>query len=105
MNPYLKATGFKSNTSTDSYLSNQNVNTNSSIIIHPNPSNDYINVSFKTETHQTLNYHIYALSGKLLKVGDIVKGDRIDIAHLAIGVYIIKLFDAEFSYHEKIMKY
>jgi Concanavalin A-like lectin/glucanases superfamily/Secretion system C-terminal sorting domain len=60
---------------------------NAQYVLFPNPSTDFIEIQglSKTET-----YNLYDVLGNKLNLGGIVKGDKIDIRHLASGLYFLK---------------
>ncbi len=58
------------------------------IILYPNPSSDYIEISNLDEARE---YKIYNLSGQYVSGGTIERGQKIDVRGLNEGVYFIQL--------------
>lgn len=71
--------------------------------IHPNPTQDQINVSWNT--NQTLRMEIRDLAGKIVFSKVIANRENVDLSHYQRGIYLYKLFDdSELLYHGKIIR-
>ncbi len=67
-------------------------------LVTPNPACKYINIA--TETNSTVE--IYSLQGQLVKK-QITNGQHIDVSTLPSGIYIIKVFNGEKTYHQRLI--
>jgi ligand-binding sensor domain-containing protein len=78
--------GFGSPSSTKNIASDE-------LIIYPNPSNHFININLPSGKQ----YELFQSNGKLISTG-VLQNNRINIEHLASGLYFIRLFsDQGFS--------
>ncbi|MBU2950953.1 sulfatase-like hydrolase/transferase [Tamlana agarivorans] len=76
---------------------------NVSLIISPNPTNDFMNI--KLGTMESVAYQIFSTTGKELRSGTINNGAAaIDLSQLANGLYLIKVSGASISQVKKIVK-
>ncbi|AFL82540.1 PDK repeat-containing protein [Aequorivita sublithincola DSM 14238] len=68
---------------------------NQKIIIHPNPVNDFINVTYEKVPDNNQNMEIYDYSG--LKIRDVLipksNDFSIDVSDLKSGIYFMKIFE------------
>ena len=72
-----------------STLSNDVFDTSESIVLFPNPSNDYFAINTNTS-----KVDIYSLTGQLVKsYANQSIGSQFDISDLKIGVYMVKILD------------
>ena len=75
------------------------VNNNKEISIYPNPATDFIQIKANLKYTSTV---IIDITGKtVLDTGD---KNRIDISHLANGIYFIKIIGKEHIYTQKFIK-
>jgi len=73
------------------------------ISIYPNPASDFLNISLAGKPHGIYSYHIYNLTGKLIKTGELnEQSGMINVSDLQNGLYILKV-DANPSYTQKIV--
>jgi hypothetical protein len=74
------------------------------ITVYPNPFPDAVNVEFELKKNEYLNFVVYDLSGRAVKVlmREQVKAGvqrfSFNAGPLAKGIYILKIFNAEGSY-------
>jgi hypothetical protein len=61
------------------------------INIFPNPAQDYIYI----KSAEPVDYRLYSAEGKIVALG---KGNTVDVAKIARGLYILKLSDADGRY-------
>lgn len=80
-----------------------NISSNSTVSVFPNPVNDVVNVRFDTQENRS--YELFSISGnKMLdgKMNDI--SNTIDMENLSTGVYLLKIQHKSDSYYSKIIK-
>ena len=73
------------------YLGLEQLNKQSGFVLSPNPSNDFVNISLKSNKGGIVE--IYSVSGLILEqllVQDGIKEIHIDLAPLSAGVYFVK---------------
>ena len=61
------------------------------LLPYPNPSSDFIQI---LQQQEQLSYELYAANGKLLQVGGLAPGQKIDVRTLKKGSYILLLMNA-----------
>lgn len=77
-------------------------NRQSTIKLFPNPTDGILNFD---GVFEKLNFFIYSASGQLVQQGNMHVGNAsIDISNLRSGVYIIKAFEKDRIFYEKVMK-
>jgi hypothetical protein len=63
--------------------------------IYPNPSNDFVNVSFGLESAQNINLSVYAVDGKVIDSRDLSNAKDVNTTFNTSsynnGVYILKV--------------
>lgn len=72
-------------------------NSESQIILYPNPTTNYLNISIK-ENNFIHKIEIFDIAGKVTEVKSFKKSDEvieIDISKLADGVYFLKIYDKD----------
>jgi hypothetical protein len=62
------------------------------ILVFPNPTRKLLHIEAK---EQIESFEIWSLDGKLMKSGEGIKEDRLNISELPIGIYVIKCFDKD----------
>jgi hypothetical protein len=62
------------------------------ILVFPNPTRKLLYIEAK---EQIESFEIWSLDGKLMKSGERIKEDRLNISELPIGIYVIKCFDKD----------
>lgn len=90
--PYLAK--FKNN----EILTTQNITSENTISLYPNPSFDYIVIT-NNNLSGNFNYKIYDLTGKIIKKGNTKFNEAIAIEDLAKGNYLIQI-----EYHDIIKR-
>ena len=65
---------------------NENIDT---IIVYPNPVNDFLNIQ---SLHPNLKFTVFDINGKQIFNGTLIS-NQISVSHLKSGTYIIKLID------------
>jgi chitodextrinase len=75
----------------------------SSVIVYPNPANDYIFVN--AESNENLRVDIYDIEGRLLNT-EIVRGgnQKIDVQNLPEGLYLVKVSNNQMNKVFKLSK-
>ncbi len=83
---------------------NENTKFINNLIVYPNIANEYIIVN--CAQMKNLKFEIYNMTGKLEKYGNLnkINEHRIDISQLQKGVYLIKIFNSEFTNNQKFIK-
>lgn len=81
-------------------LSNENFY-NNSLIIYPNPANDYIKIENNKTTSENFNYKIIDVTGRIVKSGFSKFNMEINIENFSDGIYTIKI---EIENGEKLSK-
>jgi S-formylglutathione hydrolase FrmB len=72
------------------------------LTIHPNPSNDIINIEIENPNNATIE--IYNVTGKLVFSKEIdSKVEKIDVSGLSAGIYIVKVMQNSTVYYGKVM--
>ncbi len=61
------------------------------LLPYPNPSSDFIQI---LEQQELLSYELYAANGKLMQVGSLAPGQKIDVRTVKKGSYILQLMNA-----------
>tara|TARA_B100000401_G_scaffold378928_1_gene280087 strand:- start:379 stop:1074 length:696 start_codon:yes stop_codon:yes gene_type:complete len=79
--------GFKYKRSTDATASIVENNIETQIILFPNPSTNFIQI---TGLNQPENYEIYDVVGSKIKQGFVTNNEKIDVTNLKKGFYLIK---------------
>ena len=73
--------------------------------IYPQPANEYLNVTIHNHDGRDLELHIYDLAGK--NMGSLAisgnEGHRIDVSHLACGMYTLSITDGVFLSRKKVI--
>ena len=79
--------------------------TENDITIYPNPVNDNLNVTLRTDAFQVTNLAVYDLNGKLV-MSQPVSDNRISVSAngLAAGSYFLRLSDGQSSVTTKFVK-
>lgn len=89
-----------------SYLFNyagiQDLITNNTIYVHPNPASD--NIFMDVAQEENYNYFISDLSGKIISGGQLTHQNSICISALPAGLYFIQLFSSEKMLTGKFLK-
>lgn len=64
------------------------------IVLYPNPAADHLFVGFEKDRNEELKFRISDISGKLLRVGDLIdKEQKIDVSKLITGAYVFQVID------------
>ena len=71
---------------TDSSLSLENVMDNTRVLIHPNPTKDYLNIQSNSDIESV---EVYSLLGQ--KVGSFYNQSKIDVSCFSRGIYLLKI--------------
>ena len=73
--------------------------------VYPNPANNLIHIDFSRNTKDNYQFLIYNVVGGLVKEGDLpLQNNRLDISDLPDGAYMIRVFNAQHSFTQKIVK-
>ena len=64
-----------------------------SIILSPNPANDFIEITFNTDYSEQQNVSIYSLSGQRVFDLKMRTGSRVDVSYIDSGLYLIWVSD------------
>ena len=72
-------------------LSNESFIANNSIIIYPNPANDYIKIENNKTTTENFNYKIIDVTGRIVKNDTSRFNENINIENFSDGIYTIKI--------------
>lgn len=73
------------------------------IYVFPNPSNDFINITFDKTLGSQGGYALFNSIGSCVLKADLVKSQtRIDISKLALGIYKLQIKTAEGSFSQSI---
>lgn len=79
----------------------ENLNATKLIELYPNPANNYLNVSFESES--TGKLFLFDLTGKVIREEFLDPGlQSIDVSGIPKGMYIIKIESDKDVYTEKI---
>ncbi|TXK78517.1 T9SS type A sorting domain-containing protein [Mesonia sp. K4-1] len=77
---------------------------NNSIIIYPNPSDTYIQVShLKFQFSKYAKFEIYDVTGKLVRKGNL-KNNLINTSSLEVGLYLLNIQDKDKVFNTKFLK-
>jgi len=79
--------------------------TSEQVNVYPNPAQDVLNLEIK-EVKNVLDYEIYDMTGKLIKINPIGAGQKqidIDVSSLAQGSYILGVTTKEKRFNTKIV--
>ena len=68
------------------------------LILHPNPSSDFISFS---NLENSAKYQIFSLDGKVIKKGNVNPNETINISHFTTGVYNVILENQSFKFVKK----
>jgi len=68
------------------------------LILHPNPSSDFISFS---NLENSAKYQIFSLDGKVIKKGNVNPNETINISHFTTGVYNVFLENQSFKFVKK----
>ncbi len=80
------------------------------VSIYPNPTQNYITVTYSTKTPDEVYYYIYDMSGRQLSAPNSILGKgsnilgTINIANLPVGMYLLKLSDSNTITNYKFIK-
>ena len=88
-------------------LQQQEVSSNSSLMIYPNPSHGQVYLQLKKELRHNTSANIYTSQGQLVKTQLLQKGavvHTIDISNLAKGIYVIRVDQEDFNLHQRMVK-
>jgi hypothetical protein len=77
-------------------------NTESQVLLFPNPAQSEINI-FVKENLGVMNYEMYNTQGQIVKQG-VLQNNKVDIATIADGMYIIKLSNSKTTITKKFIK-
>lgn len=81
-----------------------NVENNQIISIFPNPANDFIIINISNE-EQSMFYNLYNIQGELVGNDNLYDQNKINIAHLNMGVYFLQILkDQKTVIIKKIVK-
>jgi hypothetical protein len=77
-----------------------------SMMVFPNPANDFINLGFETDPSTVSLVNISDINGRIVKSVQKDPNDleKIDVSGLKSGLYIIQVIDSEKQYTSKFMK-
>lgn len=79
---------------------------NLDFMLFPNPTNEYFYISLLDEDISPSLLTIYSIEGQLISQISLIKNNqKIDIGHLPIGMYIIKISNGNKIGTEKLMKF
>lgn len=85
----------------------ENVETNTTLILSPNPASSYIHVYFPSEINSTSTLKLMDLQGRLILTKEFNKGglvnENMDISYLAKGSYIMSFESPEYKTQRKFM--
>ncbi len=103
--------GFWSSVASDATLSVETIvsNTIEGIKVFPNPTVDFIQVTFKLNKVEDFNVRLFDISGKeIINLYKTTQGQikRINMSHLSIGMYLLYVTDSKSNYNKsfKILK-
>lgn len=78
--PYLAPTGIEETT-----------NMNSLVAAFPNPANDFLTISILNKNDLLTNFCIVDFAGKnIINIAEITNETKVDLSHLAAGIYLLK---------------
>lgn len=78
---------------TTNFLAIQQLAIDNGIQVYPNPTNDFVNIRFKTIQKEAFIY-FYDIAGKLIYESEVfTQAKKINLAGLAKGVYVVKIKD------------
>lgn len=64
------------------------------IMVYPNPTNGYLNISIEGNTHSDIFIHFYDIQGRYQKTENLGSNNtKVDISDLSTGIYILKITD------------
>ena len=81
-------------------IKEEGMNKQVALLPYPNPSSDFIQI---LEQQELLSYEIYAANGKLMQVGSLAPGQKIDVRTLKKGSYILLLMNANHTKKTKLI--
>ena len=81
-------------------IKEEGMNKQVALLPYPNPSSDFIQI---LEQQEMLSYEIYAANGKLMQVGSLAPGQKIDVRTLKKGSYILLLMNANHTKKTKLI--
>jgi photosystem II stability/assembly factor-like uncharacterized protein len=70
--------------------------------VYPNPSSDEVSVAFYPVSEHP-SYRLFTTSGKLVQTGTLEK-NRLNVAQLPAGTYLLQISDGEWSYRGSIVR-
>jgi hypothetical protein len=73
------------------------------ISVYPNPASDVLNVTFNSEDNEDYTVAIMDIQGRVLLSGSGSSAIAFDVAHLAMGSYIVKIFNDKDVYTENVV--
>ncbi len=73
--------------------------------VYPNPTHDYLSLSFNNKVSNNALYSIIDAKGNVLSTQKVVnKSQTIDLTKLSVGVYLIKVIDGDNTTTERFIK-
>lgn len=78
----------------------ENSSNSSKLVLYPNPSSDFIVIK-SSKSGEKFNIKIYSVSGQLIKSGNYISGEAIDVSTLTSGIYIVKANNSTFKLIKK----
>lgn len=93
----------------DACLSIEEVANSFKLSISPVPSTDFVNVSFDMEAGKDLNITLHSVDGKLVYSSKMMSNTsntlKLQVSHLASGVYYLNVSDMDIHFGGKIIKH
>lgn len=69
-------------------------NTNFNFVLKPNPTKDFVQITFQHESLETVDIYIFSISGKLIQHRkNMMSGSELDLTGFGSGEYVIHLSD------------
>ena len=72
--------------------------------VYPNPSNGKGFLIVDSQPKKPLNIRIYDNTGKVIQdISNVISGSRIDTKNLSNGIYLFKIWNADFLINQKVI--
>ena len=84
-----------------------NVISSNEFTVYPNPSNGILNIKIKND-YDTLNLNIYNINGSIVYKSDIKETNNelfktVDLSSLTKGIYIVRVYNSNYSKTKKVL--